>query len=120
MTKVAILPEPSPSGATAFRAIARAKQMVGKTAGEALDALNATLSPDDAGTLVVVQTFRPDRFFSAAQQRRLGELMDHWRTARDQGRNLPSAEQKELDHLIDLEVRAASQRASAMLRVVEE
>jgi len=118
MTKIAILPEPTETG-VAYRAIAGAKQSIGKTAGEALDALAGTLPTDESGTLVIVQHFRPDCFFTAQQQQRLEELMGRWRIARDRGTSLSTGEQSELDALIEAEVRAASQRAAAMLREVE-
>jgi hypothetical protein len=57
---------------------------------------------------------RPDRFFSAEQQRRLEELMARWRASRDAGSTLASQEQQELDQLIDAELRAAGQRAVAL------
>ena len=63
MTKVAILPMPTGQGALSYRAIAGEKHAQGKTAGEALDALTAQLSADEASTLVIVQSLRPDRFF---------------------------------------------------------
>ena len=70
---------------------------------------------DDTGTLVIVQSHRPDQFFTAQQQRRLSELMARWRAARDAGDSLPPAEQAELDALVDAEVRASGQRAAASL-----
>ena len=91
------------------------KQSHGKTAGEALDALAAQLSEDEACTLVIVQNFLPDRFFDANQQRRLAELMAQWRTARDAGTTLPAVEQAELDTLIDEEIRASAKRTTALL-----
>lgn len=118
MTKIAILTEPTETG-VAYRAIAGATQSVGKTAGEALDALTGALPTDESGTLVIVQHFRPDRFFTAQQRERLDELMARWRGARDRGTSLSTGEQSELDTLIEAEVRAASQRAAAMLREVE-
>lgn len=119
MTKVAILPEPTEAGGVGYRAIAGAKHAVGKTAGEALDALTGALPPGESGTLIIVQHFRPDRFFTAQQQERLKELMGRWRSARETDTRLPAAEQSELDALIEAEVRAASERAAAMLREVE-
>src|SRR5437762_3286561 len=107
MTRVAILPEPSATGKTAYRAIAGQRQSVGKTAGEALDALQAQLPADESGTLVIVQNWRPDRFFTAEQQNRLSELIDRWRNERDAGQSLSDAEKRELDELIDAEVRAS-------------
>jgi len=99
MTKVAILPEPSAEGVTMYRAVAGARQAVANTAGAALDALTAQLPPDESGTLVVVQNHRPDRFFTAKQQRRLEDLMSQWRLARDAGKELSPTEQAELKSL---------------------
>jgi len=120
MTKVAILPEPAQSGQVTYRAIAGRRQSVGKTAGEALDALTSSLPEKEAGTLVIVQHQRPDEFFTAEQQGRLNELMTRWRVARDGAAVLPPAEQAELDALVEAEVRAASQRTMALLRELEE
>lgn len=115
MTKVAIVSEPTEAGTVAYRAIAGAKQSTGKTAGEALDALTSDLPPEESGTLVIVQHFRPDRFFNEQQQERLKHLMAQWRAARDRGTTLSPDEQSELDALIDAEIKAASDRAAAML-----
>ncbi len=43
--------------------MAGAKQSYGHTAGKALDALTTPLPEGEIGTLVIVQSFRPDRFF---------------------------------------------------------
>jgi hypothetical protein len=114
MTKVAILPIPTEEGDFSYHAIAGAKDAEGKTAGEALDALTAQLSADEASTLVIGQSLRPDHFFRAAQQQRLAALMEHWRTARDQGNTLPVDEQAELEALIEAELRASAARAAAL------
>jgi hypothetical protein len=114
MTKVAILPIPTERGDLSYRAIAGEKHAQGKTAGEALDALTAQLSADEASTLVIVQSLRPDRFFTAAQQERLAALMDRWRAARDQGTTLPADEQTELEALIAAELHASAARAAAL------
>lgn len=116
MTKVAIVPEPTPTGETAYRAIAGAWNSVGKTAGQALDALTALLPKDEAGTVLVVQHQFPDRFFTARQQGRLRTLMTRWRAARDAGKALPPAEQAELDALSEAELRAATERTNALLK----
>jgi hypothetical protein len=120
MTKVAILPEPGIGGETAYRAIAGQRQSVGKTAGEALDALAAQLPADESGTLVIVQHLYPDRLFTAEQQHRFSELMDRWRNARDLGRSLSDEEKRELDILIDAEVRASAERARDLLRKLKQ
>ena len=71
MTAIAILPD-SPAGPhPAFRAVAGSRHSVGRTPGEALDALAAQLGADEAGTLIVVQHLKPDSFFTADQHRRL-------------------------------------------------
>jgi hypothetical protein len=120
MTKIAILPEPGESGEMAYRAIAGPLQSLGVTAGQALDALAASLPEQDAATLIVVQHHRPDRFFTARQQARLRELMAAWRAARDAGSALPPSAQSELDALAEAEVRAASERAAALLKKLGE
>ena len=84
-------------------------QSVGKTAGEALDALTAQLSEEEGGTLVVVQQGTPDRFFVAAQIRRLQEL-----TERSQRATLTPEEQAEYHDLIEAELVASAQRTAAL------
>jgi hypothetical protein len=117
MMKVAILPEPTGMGNFAYRAIAGEQQCVGKTAGEALDALTALLPrSEERGMLVIVQNLRPDCFFTAEQQERLGELMARWRAARDASISLSADEQAELDALVDAEMRAATERSTALIK----
>jgi hypothetical protein len=115
MTTIAILSE-GVGTPRSYRAVAGGKQSVGRTAGEALDSLTAQLDETEGGTLVVVQQFRPDRFFTAEQQRRLGELLERWRAARDAGTKLAAEEQAELDNLIEAEVQASAERARALLQ----
>jgi hypothetical protein len=114
MTKVAILPVPTEKGVVSYRAVAGDKHSQGKTVGEALDALTTQLSVDEAGTLIIVQSLCPDRFFNADQQQRLAELMERWRAARDQGETLPTDAQSELEALVEAELRAAADRAAAL------
>jgi hypothetical protein len=114
MTRVSIFPAPTEQGEIAFRAVSGDKYSQGPTAGAALDALTAQLSQDETGTLVIVQSLRPDKFFSATQQHRLIELMNRWRTARDQGADLPSNELTELKQLIEAELQASAARAAAL------
>jgi hypothetical protein len=115
MTSVAIVPIPSEEGVS-YCAIAGSRQSSGKTAGQALDALNDNLSEEERGTLVIVQHHRPDQFFTASQQGRLQELMARWRAARDTGSSLPVDEQNELSALVDAELRAAADRAARLGR----
>src|SRR4051794_13607284 len=116
MTTVTIVPEAPGSPTTQYRAVAGRVQAVGDTARQALDALTAQLGASEAGTLLVVQHSRPDLFFTAGQQQRLEELMARWRAARDGGAALTSGEQAELDQLVEAEVRAAAERARALLQ----
>jgi hypothetical protein len=106
MTTITILPEKGDR----YRAVAGDKESTGRTAGEALDALTSQLADDDGGTLVIVQNQKPDRFFSAAQQKRLGELMSR----RKAGAASPE-EELELEGLVEAELDGARGRAEALL-----
>lgn len=113
MTKVTIIAIPTDSG-MAYRAVAGDRHSQGASAGAALDALTAQLREDETGTLVVIQSRRPDQFFSAAQQQRLDELMAAWRSAHNVGATLPEREQAELEALVETELHASAARASAL------
>ena len=70
MTAISIVRETTDAdGKASYRAIAHDGQTrsVGRTPGEALDALTAQLGDEESGTLVAVQQMRPDRFFGAAE-----------------------------------------------------
>lgn len=114
MTTVAILPISDDSGDRAYRAISGDKQSIGKTAGEALDALTAELA-DDFLAMLLVQSVGPDRFFGVAQQQRLADLMMLWHNANNQGLTLPHSLQNELDTLVSAELKAAIARSAAIL-----
>ncbi len=116
MTTVAILPISDPNGEKSYRAIAGDKHSVGKTAGQALDALTAQLDEIEFSALLVIQSFRPDSFFGTEQQKRLLELMSLWRLARDQGQELSSEQQTELTDLVEAELRAATARTATFLQ----
>ena len=120
MTTVAILPVSDANGERRYRAVAGDKQSTGKTAGEALDALTAQLEGTELGTLLIIQSFRPDWFFSAEQQQRLSELMNLWRTARDEGQTLPTEQQAELDSLVEAELKAATARTAALVQQLSQ
>ncbi len=57
-----------------------------------------------------------DPFFSVEQQERLSQLMNLWRSALDQGRELPPDQQAELDRLVEAELRAATARTAALMQ----
>ena len=119
MTAITILPEKLGAAETIYRALAGERESVGRSAGEALDALTSQLSDDESGMLVVIQNLRPDAFFTAAQQQRLEELVSRWRTARDSGDSLAEEEQAELQSLIDDELNAARRRAEVTVRELQ-
>jgi hypothetical protein len=115
MTHVAIFPGTTEHGME-FQAVAGDKQSVGRTAGEALDALTPQLSQANAGAIIILQTWRPDEFFGPREQARLAELMGLWRTARDQSTALPPGVQAELVSLVAAELKAAELRTEQILR----
>ncbi len=109
MTTVVVLP--SNRDSKNFRAVSGKKQSFGETIGEALDALNEQLEAGERNTVVYVQDFRPDEFFTAGQQERLSELMQKWRDARDNKGRFSTEEQSELENLIGLELEGSGKRA---------
>ncbi len=105
MTTITILPEK----ADTYRALAGDKESTGRTAGEALDRLTSQLEEDESGTLVIVQNRQADEFFTRAQQSRLTEL-----TQRRLATRLSTAEETELENLVEAELDGARRRAKAM------
>jgi hypothetical protein len=116
MTKVAVWRDRADSEDATFRAVGGHAQAVGRTLGEAVDALAARLPEDQAGTLIIVRDLRPDRFFPVEQRQRLDELMARWRAGRDTGTTLSAEEHAELERLVDEEVEAAAKRAAEAWR----
>ena len=55
MTKVAVYHESADPGLMPYRAVSGRNQAMGRTAGEALDALASQLPQEDAETLVIVR-----------------------------------------------------------------
>jgi hypothetical protein len=91
-----------------FRAVAGSRKSVGRTAGEALDALLA--SEKGAGiesSAILIQRFVPDAYFTLAQYDRLQHLLGH-------RESLSEAESAELDVLIDAELEATIARAEGL------
>jgi hypothetical protein len=83
-------------------------------------ALTAQLEGSELATLLIIQSFCPDWFFSAFQQQRLSELMNLWRTARDRGQSLPPEQQAELDKLVEAELKAATARTAALVQQLNQ
>ncbi len=116
MTTVAILPVFNPNGEKSYRAIAGDQQSVGTTAGQALDGLITLLGETNFKVLLIIQSFNPDEFFTAEQQKQLSELMNLWRAARDRGQTISAKQQAELEHLVEAELKAATFRTSALIQ----
>src|SRR4051794_4176778 len=114
MTRVAVYHELGDAGSMLYRAVSGRNQAMGRTAGEALDALATQLSGEEAETLVIVRNMSPDRFFTAEQRRRLEELMALRREALAGNSRLTAEEQAELGALVDAELLAATERAAAL------
>jgi hypothetical protein len=110
-------------GDRVYRAAIGDQQSTGKTAGEALDALTLQIGSQEINGFLLLQSFQPDRFFTAQQQQRLAELMSIWRSARDsadptlgeQNSVLVPELQSELDALIEAELYATAERSKAIL-----
>jgi len=71
MTIIKIVSEVSPKQ-TVYRAICGVQEAIGVTPGEALDLLEQKLATqglrENSNTVIIVQRFRPDDFFTAKQQ----------------------------------------------------
>lgn len=73
MSTIEILQEPSSASNAKYRARCRDRQATGATPGAALDAVERLVAAYPAngnGTVVIVQRFRPDAFFTQSQQAR--------------------------------------------------
>ncbi len=101
----------SPNKANRYIAVSNGKESVGKTIGEAIDSIYGQLEEDEQNTVIYVQEFKGDEFFSDEQIKRLSMLMKKWRIARDNGKMLPAEQQAELEKLIEMELEAAGKRA---------
>jgi hypothetical protein len=75
---------------------------------------------DRAAFRVGLKPQQPDRFFSAAQQKRLAELMEKWRLARDEEAPFSAEELSELDALVEAELRASAHRAATLINELRE
>ncbi|MCW5959997.1 MAG: hypothetical protein KIS76_07525 [Pyrinomonadaceae bacterium] len=100
----------SPNKADRYIAVSNGKESIGKTIGEAIDSIYDQLEEDQQNTVIYVQEFKGDEFFSDKQIERLSMLMKKWRSARDQGEMLPAEQQEELEKLIEIELEASGKR----------
>lgn len=110
MPSIAMRTEQDERGAPQFRAIAGNQQSVGRTMGEALDALTAEWGDTIQETAVLIQRFQPDAYFTAAQYCRIQELLTRRAT-------LMATERAELEALIDAEWDATVARTENLRRL---
>lgn len=119
MTAISILPIVDETGQQQYRASSGDRQSIGKTPGEALDAIMAQFGAQfDQPSLpffLLIPNFQADRFFTAQQQQRLKYLMAEWKQARDADADFPEDLKTELNHLVEAELLASRDRLSAML-----
>lgn len=117
---ITIVSETTTTNETLWRAATNGREAVGKTAGEALDSLTTQLDEGRNGMFVIYEQWQPDEFFTAVQQQQLGELMARWRIAREAGKSLATAEQKELEKLVEAELAASAKRAEKLARAIKK
>src|SRR6185437_2399346 len=103
MTRVAVYHEFAVPESMPYRAVSGRYQAMGRTAGEALDALASRFPQDDAHLVVIVRNMSPDRFFSAGQRGRLEALMASKREAIAGNSRLTAQEETELEQRVDAE-----------------
>jgi hypothetical protein len=84
-------------------------QSIGKTMGEAIDALIAKLPDDQASEIVIVVQPRPETAFNKDQVTRLRRLIVAAKIS-----PLSSDDQAEMEALIDAEFKASAQFASTV------
>lgn len=107
---VSIRPDEDKDVAPYFRAIADNYEAAGRTAGEALDALNAKFGTGERRSLVVIQQIGGDAYFSEAQYDRMRVLLDK----RNALGALTDAEQAELEGLAREELLASAKRSEVL------
>jgi hypothetical protein len=108
MTAIEIRTEDGESGQPRFRAVAGDRESVGRTMGEALDALTADWGEEIKEAVVLLPRFGPDPYFTEAQYRRMQHLLA--RRA-----SLTAEERAELEKLIDAELDATIARTDNLL-----
>lgn len=102
---------------TAYRAVHGRQHAEGKTPGQALDSLEKLLTDEEkaAGSLIILQRFRSDAFFTEKQQQRLQDLMLRFQETISRDESLTPEERTELEQLVDEEWVAAIARGAAIL-----
>jgi hypothetical protein len=108
MIPTAVHIEEQETASARFRAVSGKRRSVGRTPGEALDALLAQEGEDIESSAILIQRFVPDTYFTQEQYDRMQQLL----ARRD---TLSALENAELDALIDAELEATIARTDALL-----
>jgi len=119
MSTIEIIQERPNAKEAVYRARCRNWHAAGTTPGAALDAIERVVAAsreDGHGTVVIVQRFRPDAFFTSHQQSRLQELMECFHAAHALGEEPAPEERQELETLVDAEWQAAINRGAEILK----
>jgi hypothetical protein len=109
MTQLSVLIDTDEVSPARFRAISGPHQSVGRTPGEALDALLAQEGEPIEASAILIQRFAPDAYFTQPDYDRMQELLA--RRA-----SLSATENDELDTLIDRELDATVARTDALMQ----
>ncbi|MGD1702545.1 hypothetical protein [Dapis sp. BLCC M229] len=107
--------ESSPNKSTTYRAICGEKQALEISPVQVLDELEQQLTNLQTNTLIFIQRFVPDIFFSQPQHERLQQLMNRFHESQDNQQLLSREEQQELEELPEAELAAATARARKIL-----
>lgn len=103
-----------------FRAKSDDKESYGQTIGQAIDALNEKFENFDNKTLYILQKFQPDEFFTAAQQKRMSELLDKLRLAQEGKVEFSLEEKAELEELVAAELKGSGNRVKKLAELIDE
>ena len=112
MPPVSIQLEEYPKQARLFRALSGLRQSIGKTPGEALDALIAQEGEIMESSAILIQRFGSDSFFTQNQYDRMQYLLGH-------NAMLTVEESAELDTLIDAEIEATIRRTDSLVKPLQ-
>ena len=109
MPSMSIQSENDSKQARLFRALSGRRQSVGKTPGEALDALIAQEGETMESSAILIQRFGSDSFFTQNQYDRMQYLFGL-------SSGLSKEENSELDSLIDVEIEATIRRTDSLVK----
>ena len=115
MQTITIFQESGKRKKTSYRAVRGQQQAAGKTPGQALDSLEKLSSSPGENSLVILQRFQADAFFTQVQQDRLEKLMSQLQETLKNDTSLSPSERAELERLIDAEWAGAIARGASLI-----